>query len=273
MGSVSLGNATVSIDLILLFVSCMGGTLAMMWAAGPNRRRTAFLLLRIVLLGLLAARAAYVYLYADRYAPAPWTATRLSDGGFLVFAGFAAAIVATAWYAWRNRAVRHPLVLAVTTGLFIWGGGLNVFWLLRADQVQLPTITLMALDETPVAIDDFIGKPIVVNFWATWCPPCQREMPLLSAAQRRHADITFLFPNQGESAQLVRQYLQTRSPGIRNVLLDHAGQFPIHVGSQALPVTLFFSDRGVLLGKHVGELSEAMLAQAIIELRESGHRQ
>lgn len=273
MGSVSLGSATISIDLVLFLLSCTGGALAVMWAAGPDRRRTAFLLLKIVLLGLLAARAAHVYLYADRYAPAPWTAASLTDGGFFVFAGFVAAIVATAWYAWRNRTVRHSLVLAVTAGLFIWGGGLHMFWLLRTDQVELPKITLMALDDRPVAVDDFIGRPVVVNFWATWCPPCQREMPLLSAAQRRHADITFLFPNQGESAHLVRQYLRTRSPGIRNVLLDHAGQFPVHVGSRALPVTLFFSDRGVMLGKHVGELSEATLEDAIIGLKKNSHRQ
>lgn len=273
MGSVSLGSATVSIDLILFLVSCIAGALAMMGTAAPNRRETAFLLLRIVLIGLLAARAAYVVVYAERYATSPWTAARLTDGGFFVFAGFAAAITATAWYGWRNRAVRHSLVLAVTTGLFIWGGGLQLFWLLRADQVELPKITLMSLDERPVAVEDFIGKPIVVNFWATWCPPCQREMPLLDAAQRRHPDITFLFPNQGESAQLVKQYLLARSPGIRNVLLDHAGQFPVHVGSRALPVTLFFSDRGVLLGKHVGELSELSLEQAIIGLKGNRHRQ
>lgn len=66
MGSVSLGSATISIDLVLFLLSCTGGALAVMWAAGPDRRRTAFLLLKIVLLGLLAARAAHVYLYADR---------------------------------------------------------------------------------------------------------------------------------------------------------------------------------------------------------------
>lgn len=269
MGLVNLGGAAVSIDLILFLAACLGGMLSVIRAVAPDWKRTAFILLKIVLLGLLAARSAHVYLHAERYAHAPWTAADLTDGGFVVFAGFAAAIVATAWYAWRNRAIRHPLVLAVTVGFFIWGGGLQVFWLLRADQIALPKITLRALDDSPAAVEDFIGKPIVVNLWATWCPPCLREMPLLASAQQQHPGITFLFPNQGESGQLVRQFLQARSPGIRNVLLDPAGQFPVHVGSQALPVTLFFSQRGILLHKHVGELSTAALEQAIAALQDN----
>lgn len=273
MGMVNLGGAAVSIDIILFLAACLGGMLTMTGLAAPDRKRTAILLLKIVLLGLLAARAFHVYLHARPYAQAPWTVVNLADGGFIVFAGFAAAIAATAWHAWRNRAVRHPLVLAVAAGFFIWGGGLNLFWLLRADQMSLPNITLASLEGKPAAVEDFIGRPIVVNLWATWCPPCQREMPLLAAAQRNHADITFLFPNQGESGQRVKQYLQAKSPGIRNVLLDHAGQFPVHVGLQALPVTLFFSNRGVLLHKHVGELSAPALEDAIIALKGNAPRQ
>jgi thiol-disulfide isomerase/thioredoxin len=273
MGTVNFHDTAVSIDVILFLAACLGGLLTMIGLAAPDRERAATLLLKIVLLGLLAARAAHVYLHVERYARAPWTAANLADGGFLVFAGFVAAIAATAWYAWRNRAIRHPLVLAVTAGFFIWGGGLNVFWLLRADHMSLPKITLASLEGRPAAVEDFIGKPVVVNLWATWCPPCQREMPLLAAAQQQHADITFLFPNQGEPAQRVKQYLQAKSPGIRNVLLDHAGQFPVHVGSQALPVTLFFSNRGILLHKHVGELSAPALEDAISALKGNGLQQ
>lgn len=268
MGSVNLGLGTVSIDLILFLISFFGGLLIVILSAAPNRRRASFLLIRIMLLGVLAARAVYVYFNADHYMSAPWTAGSLGDGGFIIFAGFFAAIGATIWYAWRNPVLRHPLVLSVTSAFFIWGGGLNVFWLLRTDQVQLPKITLETLDSRPMAIEDFLGKPIVVNLWATWCPPCQREMPLFSAAQQQHSNVTFLFANQGESARLVRQYLATRAPLLGNVLLDTAGQFPVHMGSQALPVTLFFSSRGFLLGKHIGELSESALEQEIIKLQE-----
>ncbi len=260
----------VSIDLILFLVSAVAGLLVALRSAAPAHRKAAFLLLKIVLIGVLAARAGFLYLHADRYVRVPWNAARLTDGGFLVFAGFAATLAATLWHAWRNHDVRHSLVLAVASAFFIWGGGLNVFWLLRTDQIPLPKITLQALDGRPVAIEDFVGKPIVVNLWATWCPPCRREMPLLGTAQQRHADITFLFANQGESGQLVRQYLATQVPLLRNVLLDGAGQFPVHVGSQALPVTLFFSARGLLLGKHVGELSDSDLGREINRLRESG---
>ena len=97
-------------------------------------------------------------------------------------------------------------------------------------------------------------------------------MPLLSAAQQQHADIAFLFANQSESGQLVKTYLSARAPLLRNVLLDTATQFPVHVGSQALPVTLFFSSSGVLIGKHVGELSEPDLEQELLRLRDGAAR-
>lgn len=272
MGSVTLGSATVSIDLVLFLLSVLGGLLVVIPAAAPHQRQTVFLLIRIVLLGIFAARATYIYVNVQHYMAAPWTAGSLNDGGFIIFAGFVAAIGATIWYAWRNRALRHPLVLAVSSAFVIWGVGLNVFWLLRTDQVQFPKITLTALNGRPVEMTDFLGKPIVVNLWATWCPPCQREMPLLSAAQQQHADITFLFVNQGESGQLVKTYMSARTPLLRNVLLDTAGQFPVHVGSQALPVTLFFSASGVLIGKHVGELSEPDLEQELLRLGDSAAR-
>jgi hypothetical protein len=103
----------------------------------------------------------------------------------------------------------------------------------------------------------------VINLWATWCPPCRREMPVLQNAQHEHQNVTFLFVNQGESMQSVSTFLETQGLNLSNVLFDSGGQLAQKVGSMALPTTLFYSADGRLLGSHLGELSKASLARAM----------
>src|SRR3546814_7473677 len=64
------------------------------------------------------------------------------------------------------------------------------------------------------------GEPMVVNLWATWCPPCRREMPVLAKAQEERGDVTFVFVNQGESESEIRDYLRESHLQLSNVLLD-----------------------------------------------------
>ena len=103
----------------------------------------------------------------------------------------------------------------------------------------------------------------MINLWATWCPPCRREMPVLQNAQHQHQNVTFLFVNQGESMQSVSTFLETQGLNLSNVLFDSGGQLAQKVGSMALPTTLFYSADGRLLGSHLGELSKASLARAM----------
>ena len=76
-----------------------------------------------------------------------------------------------------------------------------------------------ATDGTTVRLASFEGRQTVVNLWATWCPPCQREMPVLQKAQAARPDVHFVFVNQGESAQQVAAYLARSGLQLRNVLL------------------------------------------------------
>jgi thiol-disulfide isomerase/thioredoxin len=122
---------------------------------------------------------------------------------------------------------------------------------------------------TSAALSDFKGKPVIVNLWATWCPPCQRELPLLQRAQREHPDIEFVFLNEGEAGALVAAFLATRGLALRNVLLDLKGQAGAEYGGGALPTTLLFDAQGTLVGTHVGELSAQALAESLESLRSS----
>ncbi|MCF5646703.1 redoxin domain-containing protein, partial [Pseudomonas syringae] len=124
---------------------------------------------------------------------------------------------------------------------------------------SLPETTLRNMNGEPVNIADHQGKPIVINLWATWCPPCRREMPVLRDMQLERPDIVFLFVNQAESADTVSRYLSAQGLALRNSLLDTDGEFARQVGSVALPTTLFYSPQGRLTGSHLGEMSRASL--------------
>ena len=119
----------------------------------------------------------------------------------------------------------------------------------------------------PVNLRDYAGQPLVVNLWATWCPPCRREMPVLMQAQQREAAITILFVNQGESAALVGEFLAAQQLSLDNLLLDEQVQLGQLVGSRALPTTLFYDAEGRQVGSHLGELSHASLERALERLR------
>jgi thiol-disulfide isomerase/thioredoxin len=104
------------------------------------------------------------------------------------------------------------------------------------------------------------GRPLVVNLWASWCGPCRAEMPVLAAAQARHAGrIGFAFVNSGESAEQVRSWLQQQGLSLQQVLLDREAALGPLLGSSGLPTTLFYDAQGRLQHAHMGVLNGAAL--------------
>ena len=177
-----------------------------------------------------------------------------------------AALLLGAWQAWRTQSIRKPLTSALAAGLLIWGlGSMTLYGLEQG--TRLPQLTFRDSSGASVALEDYVGKPLVVNLWATWCPPCRREMPVLAEAQRDNPQLTVLFVNQGEGPAVVSRYLETQALALDNVLLDSGGHLGQHVGSMALPTTLFYDDEGRQAGSHLGELSRASLARALEVLK------
>jgi thiol-disulfide isomerase/thioredoxin len=223
----------------------------------------------MTLWGFVAARAAFVLKHLDTYLAAPLSMLDLRDGGFVAFAGLLAACAAGFEQVRRHPALRRPLVGAALAGILVWAGaGLAI----RASQpasTPLPDIALQGLDGGTVRLADFKGQPVVLNLWATWCPPCRREMPAMAAAQAANPDVAFVFVNAGEEREAVRRYLDAGGLGMPNVLLDGPRAVASALGAVGYPTTLFYDRRGMLAGRHMGELSRAGLDEQLSGLRQA----
>jgi thiol-disulfide isomerase/thioredoxin len=220
----------------------------------------------IIAAGVLGGRIGFVARYWQQYADEPWRVPDLRDGGMEPVAAFSTAIVAASVLAWRRLDQRRAIVSAVWAGLFIWIGG-NGLIRETSGRQALPTVTLTDLDGHKLPLAALAGKPMVVNLWASWCPPCRREMPALGKAQQDSPDLQFVFVNQGEDAATVRAYLAGEGLRLRHVVLDPEGALARAAGAPGLPTTLFFDASGMLVDKRMGEVSPATLAEYLAALR------
>ncbi|HEY0824642.1 MAG TPA: TlpA disulfide reductase family protein [Ramlibacter sp.] len=242
----------------LLVASAAGG-----WAARRTGAAVEKHLYGMLFAGLLAARIAFVLQYLDAYLATPWRMLDVRDGGWNALAGLAAALVYGAVLAVRSAPLRKPLAAATAGAAAVWFAGVLLLGATKPQTTQLPELSFTSLEGTQVPLAAFRGKPLVVNLWATWCPPCRREMPVLQQAQAQRGDVHFVFLNQGESAERVQNWLRTQPQPLRNVLLDTHGELGVQRGHRALPTTLFFDAQGRLVDTRVGELSPASLAERL----------
>ena len=188
----------------------------------------------------------------------------IRDGGFDLVTGLIAALAFTGYLMWKRAAIRRALGSAVAAGLIIWGGMSGIIALINQQTRGLPEVALTDLNERPVDLASLAGdKPTVVNLWATWCPPCIREMPVLEEAQQRYPGVNFVFANQGEHPETIERFLREQDLQLENVLSDRKGGFGRATGSQGLPTTLFYNAEGHLVDTHMGELSRASLARSL----------
>jgi thiol-disulfide isomerase/thioredoxin len=134
---------------------------------------------------------------------------------------------------------------------------------------RIPAVTLKDLDGRPRALGEFAGRSLVINFWATWCAPCRREIPLLNRIQREYAGKGFEVVGIAvDFAEDVRAYVQ-RVPIDYPLLtgeedgLEAARAFG--VASMAFPFTAFTDRAGDVVTVHLGEL-HALQAEAILAI-------
>jgi thiol-disulfide isomerase/thioredoxin len=217
---------------------------------------------------LVGSRLGFVLENAGFFLQDPLAALRFWQGGFSPWWGVAAGAAVTVW-GFRRSWPR--LVTALAPSLL----GLGVWLVLPlalspADAVaqRLPSLAFERLEGGALDLSELEGQPVIVNLWATWCPPCRRELPLFAEAATAFPDVHFVFANQGESRDVVADYLAERDDlALANVILDRDQALGERFGSLGLPTTYFFDGEGWHVLTHVGEVSTVALINYLADLR------
>ena len=125
-------------------------------------------------------------------------------------------------------------------------------------------VRLTDLDGRPVRIDDFRGRPLWINFWATWCPPCQQETPDLRAAYEanRASGLVVLAISIQEAEPTVRDYA-TRYGLTYDIALDTKGAVMATYGVFGLPTHYVVDRDGVIRDRYFGPLSREQMEERI----------
>ena len=127
-----------------------------------------------------------------------------------------------------------------------------------------PDFTVYTLAGEAAKLSDFAGKPVVINFWATWCPPCRQELPGFENAWQQYGDeVVFLMVEcGGESADEVETFV-TEGGYTFPVYVDSDGTAAAAYGINAIPVTALVDGDGNLFAYQVGAVEEESLRGAI----------
>jgi cytochrome c biogenesis protein CcmG, thiol:disulfide interchange protein DsbE len=177
-------------------------------------------------------------------------------------------------------------VLGVLVGLLVLSG----VWLIAGrDTGSVPTVTevkpydapaftLKNLDGAPVSLDDFKGKVVLLNFWATWCDPCKEETPALEAAYQKLKDQGLVIVgvdlynaerSRSYGIQEVRQFVN-RYGVTYPIVLDESGSVGQAYAIHPIPTSYFIDQQGKVRYLKVGQLNMSDVERIFRSLQATG---
>lgn len=132
-----------------------------------------------------------------------------------------------------------------------------------------PAFTIKRLDTgEPVSLSAYAGKPVVLNFWATWCGPCKQEHPVLEAAAKRFSDrVAFLGIVFEDTEENTKQFLSAYGWSLTQ-LFDPKSTVAVDYGVAGVPETYFVTKGGLIHSKYAAPLDDYTLDARISEILE-----
>jgi len=219
-----------------------------------------------VLWGFIGARIGHVIAFWPSFAEEPWRIIAIWQGGFSVAGAAVGVAIVLAWALWRSLPF-VPAAAALWAGVIAWQ--VILLDVAPREPVALPTEPLTTIEGESLVLTSLVAsdKPIIINLWATWCPPCRRELPMLATVAEQRDDVVFLLASQGETAAHVSRYLADNDIRPEHMLIDTSGVLARNYSTVGLPVTLFIGTDGLLAHTHVGEISREVLLSRIAWLQ------
>ncbi len=165
---------------------------------------------------------------------------------------------------------RLPPVLRILVVVALLGIGAVALWTLQGGRVgssdllregaPAPEISLKTADGQVVRLASYRGRPVIVNFWATWCLPCRAEMPAINAVAQAHPDVVVLAVDVLEGPVLVQRYV--RDLDLRFApILDEDGGTASRYHVSLLPSSFFVGSDGTIRAIHVGPMDQPTIEQ------------
>lgn len=129
-----------------------------------------------------------------------------------------------------------------------------------------PDFSLETLDGDVFSLQDVRGTPVVLNFWATWCGPCRRELPALQAAAERYdGEVLIVGVDQGEEAPTVQAFVDELGLTFA-IPMDEEMEVAREYNVKGMPTTFFIDADGVIRHIWAGEMNSVTLAEGIAKI-------
>jgi len=155
----------------------------------------------------------------------------------------------------RSKSVIFILISAILIGLLVYQIMSHSKEKAATDGVDF---RLLAVDGKEYSLSDFRDKKVLLNFFATWCPPCRAEIPDFERFHRENKDVVLIGINIQEDKATVEEFLS--SMGVTYpVLLDRDGKVSAQFGIEGIPTTFLIDKNGKIVAKNVGMMTYEQL--------------
>jgi len=156
----------------------------------------------------------------------------------------------------RSKSVIFILISAILIGLLVYQIMSRSKENAAADGIV--NFKLVSVDGKEYSLLDFKGKKVLLNFFATWCPPCRAEIPDFERFHRENKDVVLIGINIQEDKATVEEFLS--SMGVTYpVLLDRDGKVSTQFGIEGIPTTFLIDKNGKIVAKNVGMMTYEQL--------------